>query len=128
VQQAGAVQDGELLGRTRQRFEVALERGPAVDQLVQALALDELAQHEGAPIRRHAEADHARHTEALEAGERHGLAHERGHFAIARAGIEELERVLPAAMAIADGPDLAAPALAQARKWLVACGELAHSP
>ena len=120
MQKPGPVQYRELLGRTRERVEGALPA--ALDQRVQALALDQLAQHERPPTARQPpEAHDPGYPESLQTGERDGFAHQRRHLPLARLFGQHLERQASVGVPIPDHPDFPAAAFAEFRQRLVAC-------
>ena len=115
------MEHGELIGGPGKRPEpLALS---AFHDLLEAAPVDELA-HEVAAraLGQPPERDDARDAEALEAAQRHRLADERHHLGLSRILGEDLERELGARHAVADRPDLATAALAEACQRLVAGG------
>ncbi len=131
VEQPCTVQHRQLFGRARQRVAHPRRVRTALDQILQTVALDQLAQHERASaLRQSAEAHDARHAEPLEAAERDGLAYQRRAFALARAFRQHLERQARAGVAIPHRPDLSAAALSQGGFRFIAIRKLyrGHKP
>ena len=94
----------------------------------EARAFDELANEVHPPRRRQApEVKYARNAEALDAGQRRGLADERHDLGLLRTFAEQLQRNAPIRDAIAGRPNFATPTLAQSFEWLVSSREFRAS-
>ncbi len=119
VEQARAMEHRELVGGAHERAERTDARALGHD-LFQALAFDQLAhQVRARAARQTPEAHHARHTEAFQTRERDGLAHERGHLALARFFGQHLQGELSRRVTVADRPHFSPAPLTQLSERLV---------
>ncbi len=122
------MEDRQLLGRAREGRDPITERD-VVDDLLEAVSLDELAQHVPAHagfVLDRSERDDARHSEPFEAGQCHRLSDERHDLALARTLREHLEREHLPVHAVANGPDLSAAALTEQPLGFIARRERLH--
>ena len=119
------MQHRELLCRPGQHFQRSPRIRIAGEHGVQTLALDDFPdQIRTAGTRQSSEAHDARNAQPFQPAERDRLAHEGGHFALARFFRQQLERVAAPRRAVTHGPNFATAAATEPTNRLVALRQL----
>ncbi len=124
VQQARPVHDRELVARRGDGLEPG--RRAVLEHVLQAGPEDQLAQHVAPAAVQRPEGHHPGHPQPLEAAQRDRLSHQRADLVLAGVARQELEREHLPAHAIADRPDLAPAARAEAAQRLVTRRQIRH--